>query len=358
MDWTYPDTSGPEGLFEIGQRLSFELGRIPDATTFTNDAREMLRITRRVEAVARGGRLLVGFQKAAKLDAEEPRYQDLIAAGTDVVAFGSDRPARDIEGLEYREQVPSMRRLENQWFLVSQAPEQVAFASWEISEGELFGTGGAATEGKRFVGFITDDTAVVAALADYLEGVEGLAPPPPPPASRLRSDPGVEALAAAAGSLEVVATTAGPGAVVVPVKRDDPDDAVRLAIAIARAEGRRLVVVDRSAEGFFTSPYSDMRGDDSFRPQPDRLFDAAVALREGRSATARAITAADLLGVTAGGWFPTSAGADGLREALTLFDGSLIVLPARIRQPSVGERIRGMTEATLARLGVPLLVAE
>ncbi len=160
----------------MGRRLAEHLGRLPDATSFLSDPRAMLRITRRVETVAPGGRLRAGFQTAAKLEAEAECYRAVIAAGTMVSAFG---------------------------------------------------------------------------------------------------------------------------AVVVPVRRD---------------EKRPLVVVDRSGESSLGSPYNDLRGEDDYRPRPDRLLDAFVAGREGRSVTAAAITAATSFGVSAGGWFPTAAGADGLRK--------------------------------------------
>lgn len=74
MDWTYPASSGDAGIFEIGRRLAEALGRAPDATSFTYDPRAMLRTTRQIERAARGGRLLVGFQKADKLLVEADRY--------------------------------------------------------------------------------------------------------------------------------------------------------------------------------------------------------------------------------------------------------------------------------------------
>lgn len=358
MDWTYPPGSGPEGIFEIGHRLTQHLGRIPDATTFTNDAREMLRITRRVEAVARGGHLLVGFQNAAKLDAERERYLQLIADGTRIVAFGSGRPADPFEGMEWREQKPARRPLGNQWFLVSDAPERVGFVSWEISDPELFGSGGAATPGKRFVGFITDDPLVVSELVGVLSGVVGIdrTPPSAPPA--IERDGRTQALADAVRAMDPPTSGAEAGAVIVPLRSEDDGHAERLGMAVALAEGRALVLVDRSAESIFGSPYADLRGDDEYRPRPDRLFDPATAMREGRSGTARAIAAARLLGIEAGGWFPVSSGADGVREAIERFGGSVIVVPAATRHPSVGERIRGMTLQSLERLGVPVLVAD
>ena len=48
---------------------------------------------------------------------------------------------------------------------------------------------------------------------------------------------------------------------------------------------------------------------------------------------------------------------DGVSEAVRRFDGGLVVLPHSVRQPSVGERIRGMTRESLERIGVPLVIA-
>ncbi len=361
MDWTYPRGAGPEGIFEIGRRLAEHIGRFPDATTFTNDAREMLRITRRVESEARGGRLFVGFQNAAKLELERPRYEALVAAGTDIVAFGEGELGGAIYGLEYRPVLPDRQRLANNWFLVTDAPDRVGFVSWEISDADAFGQGGAATKGKEFVGFITDDPLVVTELTSVL-GAWGR-----PPRTRTRSssaadherpDPATRALMEAMVHTSAEATGAASGAVVLGMRRDDSDRALRTAVAIARAEQRPLVIVDRSAESIFGTPYNDLRGDDDYRPRPDQLFGAATAVREGRARTARAITAAKALGVDAGAWFPTRSGSDGLADAVRRFDGGLIVLPETVRRPSVAERVRGMTLATLQRIGVPIVIAD
>ena len=357
MDWNYPANTGHEGIFEIGRRLAEHVGRIPDATTFTNDAREMLRVTRRVESAARGGRLFVGFQNADKLEKERARYEALVAEGTDVVAFGAGELSKPIDGLEYRALSPDRLRLVNNWFLVTDAPERVAFVSWEISEGVAFGQGGAATPGKAFVGFITDDPLVVAELSSVL-GTWGLPAPPPAPPEPERPDPASQALVDAIERTTVSRTEAPAGAVVLALRRDDGDRALCTAVAIAREEQRPLVIVDRSAESIFGTPYNDLRGDDAFRPKPDRLFGAGLAIREGRSRTARVINAATTLGVEAGGWFPTKSGSDGLAEAVKRFDGGLIVLSDSVRQPSIAERIRGMNLDTLERIGVPIVVAD
>ena len=387
MDWTYPVGAGEEGLYEIGRRLAERLGRFPDATAFVHDPREMLRVTRRVEATAKTGTLLAGFQTSKKFDVEATRYLELVAANTQVTVYGTARPMVHSPGVDYRQLRPHTRRLENQWFLVSDAPLPIAFISWELGDPGTFGVGGAAAEGKLFVGFISEDPEVVAELVRALTSVSGLgageldgyrvrreeskalgaktAAAPVATASRVpanepapKVDRMAESVIAAVGELTPLATGAARGAVVVPVGRGDSGAALHLAIAVAKAEDRALVLVERSGEGLFSRPYGDLRGDDDLRPRKDELFDAALARREGRGATASAIDAASSLGVSAGGWFPTAAGGDGLRAALQKFNGALLVVPSEIRRPSIGERIRGMTIDKLQQLGVPVLVAD
>ncbi|MEO5884575.1 MAG: DICT sensory domain-containing protein, partial [Candidatus Limnocylindrales bacterium] len=280
MDWTYPAGAGDSGIFEIGRRLSEALGRAPDATRFSYDPRAMLRTTREIEQAAAGGRLLVGFQTAAKFEVEAARYRELLAAGTQVVAWaaGSHADGLGLDDLDYRAMPAGIHRLENQWFLVTDRPEALSFVSYELGDPISFGIGGAASPGKRFVGFISDDPDVIDLLIRSLLPI-GAPPPPaepvPPSASAL------ELVEASTGALDAPVSSAGAGAVVVAVGRGADRPAFIAALALARREGRTMVIVDRSAEGF-GSPYRDLRGDDADRPSPDRLFDVSAARREGR----------------------------------------------------------------------------
>ena len=188
MDWTYPVGAGDSGIFEIGRRLAEALGRAPDATRFTYDPRAMLRTTRDIERAATGGRLLVGFQAAAKFDVEADRYRALLAAGTQVTAWAAGQHAEThgLEDLDYRALPADTRRLENQWFLVTDSPEPLAFVSYELGDPTTFGVGGAASPGKRFVGFVSDDVAVVDLLIRTLLPIGApprTAEPVPPSAS-------------------------------------------------------------------------------------------------------------------------------------------------------------------------------
>lgn len=131
MDWTYPAGAGDSGIFQIGRRLAEALGRAPDSTRFTYDPRAMLRTTRDIERASTGGRLLVGFQAAAKFDVEADLYRALLAAGTQVTAWAAGQHAEThgLEDLDYRALPAGTRRLENQWFLVTDSPEPLAFVS-------------------------------------------------------------------------------------------------------------------------------------------------------------------------------------------------------------------------------------
>lgn len=358
MDWTYPVNSGDAGIFEIGRRLAETLGRAPDATSFTYDPRSMLRTTREIERAARGGHLFVGFQKAEKLLVEADRYADLRAAGTDVTVWAiGPRPGdpRLVE-LDYREARRDTSRLDAQWFLVSDRPEPLAFVSYELGDPASFGVGGAATPGKRFVGFVSDDRAVVDLLVETLRPLGApLAPRAPrPPSEAART---IATAGESAGTTAALPADAGDGAIIVPVGRGADRDAVVAALGLARRDGRSIVFVDRSAEGF-TSPYSDLRGDDAGRPSPERLFDAETARREGRNALADFLDAAQTSGLEAGAWYPTRAGAEGLADAARRFHGAIVVLPSDAAQPRLAERLRGMALDSLrATVVIPVVVA-
>ncbi len=357
MNWTYPDGSGEAGLFEIGRRLADTLGRGPDVTRFTYDSREMLQATREIERAARGGRLVVGFQTADKLAAEAARYRDLLDAGTEITAWGTGpRPSLPgLSTLDYRAIPPDPARLQNQWFLATDRPEPLAFVSYELGDVANFGIGGAGTPGKRFVGFVSDDPGVVDLL--MRAALTPIAPPLSPPGPSLPSAAALELAASSDATQDGPASGAGPGSVVVAVGRGADRDAFAAALGIARREGRDLVLVDRSAEGF-ASPYNDLRGDDADRPSPDRLFDIAVARREGRQPVALFLEAATAAGVTAGGWFPNHAGHRGLEEAVRRFGGALLVMPPDAAHPGLAERLRGVVPDQLrAGTGVPVFVA-
>ena len=192
IDWTYPSDRTDAGLFEIGRRIAETLGRAPDATRFSYDVREMLRITRMIETGSRGGRLLTGFQTAYKLSIESARYADLLAARTKVSVWATGNALTDpgLAQLDYHEVGADLLALGNQWFLVSDRPSPIAFVSWELGEPQLFGVGGASQAGKRFVGFVSEDPDVVRLVMDGLVSGRNQVPPP---AARVPAAPSASA---------------------------------------------------------------------------------------------------------------------------------------------------------------------
>jgi hypothetical protein len=177
----------------------------------------MLRTTRDIERASTGGRLLVGFQAAAKFDVEAERYRALLAAGTEVVAWAAGHAdGLGLDDLDYRALPADTRRLENQWFLVTDSPEPLAFVSYELGDARTFGIGGAASPGKRFVGFVSDDADVIDLLIRTLLPIGA----PPPPAERVvPSASALELVKASDVLLDRPASDAGAGAVVVAVGR-------------------------------------------------------------------------------------------------------------------------------------------
>ncbi len=179
MDWRrYPtdDPNDPDGLDALLRRVQRDVGGPPlTGTVFLHDAREMLRSTREIEAVARDakGTLYVGFQSASKLDREHAVYGDLVERGTRVFAFGVGSPQNPPAGLHWTALAEDRTALENQWYCVMQDPEPIAFVGFETSPGELYSRGDAGDEGKRWKGFVSDDTRLVRALATHLREVSG-----------------------------------------------------------------------------------------------------------------------------------------------------------------------------------------
>jgi hypothetical protein len=179
MDWRrYPtdDPNDPDGVDALLRRVQRDLGGPPlTGTVFLHDAREMLRSTREIEAVARDakGTLYVGFQSASKLDRERVVYGDLVDRGTRVVAFGVGSPQDPPAGLHWTALAEDRMALENQWYCVMQDPEPVAFVGFETSPGELYSRGDAGDEGKRWKGFVSDDPRLIGALVAHLCEVSG-----------------------------------------------------------------------------------------------------------------------------------------------------------------------------------------
>jgi hypothetical protein len=178
MDWHRLGDDDSEvgrraGVLDLLRRAQGELGGGPlTGTRFLYHARDMLAATREIETAVRGAdtTLFVGFQRAEKLDGEAGTYRGLVAAGVRVIAFGTGEPGH-LPGLDWVPLPEDQAALENQWLLVAEQPEPIAFVGFETSEPERFGRAGVSDGSRTFTGFVSGDRRLVRAIAEHLETI-------------------------------------------------------------------------------------------------------------------------------------------------------------------------------------------
>jgi hypothetical protein len=161
------------GVLDLLRRAQRELGGGPlTGTRFLYHVGDMLAATREIEAAVRGHdtALLVGFQRAGKLVSEAATYRDLVAAGVRVTAFGTGEPAEPT-GVTWVPIPEDQAALQNQWLLVTEQPEPIAFVGFETSEPEHFGRAAVSDPARTFTGFVTADRRLVRAIAEHLEAI-------------------------------------------------------------------------------------------------------------------------------------------------------------------------------------------
>jgi hypothetical protein len=178
VDWHRRDDSDTvasrqAGVLDLLRRAQRELGGGPlTGTRFLYHARAMLAATRHIEAAVRGAdtTLLVGFQRAEILDGEAATYGGLVAAGVRVIAFGTGEP-RQAPGVRWVRLAEDQTALQNQWLLVAERPEPIAFVGFETSSPDRFGLVGVTDPSRTFTGFVTGDRRLVRAIAEHLETI-------------------------------------------------------------------------------------------------------------------------------------------------------------------------------------------
>jgi len=178
VDWHRLGDGGSEagrqaGVLDLLQRAQRELGGGPlTGTRFLYHVRDMLAATREIEAAVRGHdtTLFVGFQRAGKLAGEAATYRGLVAAGVRVTAFGTGEPPAPT-GVGWVRLPEDQAALQNQWLLVTEQPEPIAFVGFETSEPDRFGRAEVSDPSRTFTGFVTADRRLVRAIAEHLEAI-------------------------------------------------------------------------------------------------------------------------------------------------------------------------------------------
>jgi hypothetical protein len=345
VDWHRGPGRGQDaaaGVAQLLARAQEELGGPLLGARFLYDARQMFAATREIERAvsAPGTTLYVGFQRAEKLDGEARIYRNLTGQGVQVIAFGTGSPA-EMAQVRWVRLPEDHGALENQWFLVTQTPEPIAFVGFETSPSDRIGEGGAADPSRTWAGFVTDDPRLVGAIASYLHGVADRAAPPVP-----------DGQGTAPSTMLLVATDDGT----------DPAYAVsrRAGLDLARREGATVVLYDRSSESYLVDPYeSGPWTSQNHGPAGDRPLDLPELIRLGRRYLAEQVTEGRALGLQVGAWLARGTGPAALAAACERLQVDRVVLPDTLARPSLRDRVLGRTlDAFQARLSAKLTLVD
>ena len=331
MDWYRRPGKGEDatsGVAELLARAQQELGGPLLGAKFLYDARQMFAATREIErAVSEPGTTLyVGFQRAEKLDGEARIYRDLTSQGVEVIAFGTGAPA-EVSQVRWVRLPEDHDALANQWFLVTETPEPIAFVGFETSPPDRIGEGGATDPSRTWAGFVTDDPRLVGAIAGYLHGVSGREAPP-----------ALDGHEVARSTMLLVATDDGV----------DPAYAVcrRAGLEVARREGAAVVLYDRSSESYLVDPYeSGPWTSQNHGPAGKTLLTPNELVRLGRRYLADQVAEGRALGLQVGAWLARGTGPAAMADACERLQVQRAILPGKMGRPSLRDRVLGRTLA-------------
>jgi hypothetical protein len=150
------------------------------------------------------------------------------------------------------------------------------------------------------------------------------------------------------------------------VSEDDELDHVRDAAVELGRGGARVILYDRDSASAFADPMPNQWASQAEGAQfGDPLSDQDL-VKLGREPFAGKVAAAREAGVDAWGWLASDHGTDALVEYARGHGADLILLPADLEDPGLGERLKGETvdaavseaEETATGLAVVLVAAD
>ena len=228
--------------------------------------------------------------------------------------------------------------LENQWFLISLAPEPIAFVGWEVSADETWGEGGISAPDKTFAGFVSGDLRVVEAMIGHLEDV------------RLDREESSD------DRLKDAIAEVNPRRIIALVDEGQRSYLARTLPEVAAAAGEagaELFLYDLSAASYLVSPYPD----EDERWKTPKM---APALRRayGRSNLANLVDAAGTKASSVRGILPEKVGFAHLAEWCKREDIDTVVIPVEFSRPSLLDRLQGLSLQSLAdnSVGITIVV--
>ena len=128
------------------------------------------------------------------------------------------------------------------------------------------------------------------------------------------------------------------------VSEDDELDHVRdAAVEIGRRGGSKVILYDRDSASAFSDPMPNQWASQAEGAQfSDPLSDQEL-VKLGREPFARKVAAARESGVDAWGWLASDHGTDAVVGYAGDHGADLILLPADLEDPGLGERLKGET---------------
>jgi nucleotide-binding universal stress UspA family protein len=132
--------------------------------------------------------------------------------------------------------------------------------------------------------------------------------------------------------------------VVAYVSEDEELDHVRgAALELGRRTGARVILYDRDSASAFSDPMPNQWGSQAEGAQfGDPLSDQEL-VKLGREPFAAKVADAREAGVDAWGWLASDHGTDAVVAYARDHDADLLLLPADLEHPGLGERLRGET---------------
>ncbi len=131
--------------------------------------------------------------------------------------------------------------------------------------------------------------------------------------------------------------------VVAYVSEDDALDHVRDAAVQLGRGGARVILYDRDSASAFADPMPNQWGSQAEGAQFNDPLSDQDLVKLGREPFARKVAAARQEGVDAWGWLASDHGTDALVAYARGHGADLVLLPADLEDPGLGERLKGET---------------
>lgn len=144
---------------------------------------------------------------------------------------------------------------------MTQAASSIAFVSWEVSDDAIWGLHGISYPGKKFVGFVSDDSRVVSALVGHFEDIRSSITPETPGES---------------GDLRTVLNDLNPRRVILLAddgKRPFLNRALTVLASKAPIQGCELFLYDLTSSSSLLSPTFFRKNEKKSNPLTSNLYE-------------------------------------------------------------------------------------